>query len=147
MTKPTIAVRVRALNFDHTDPNTAGAKRFDEAALLDSTAPERVDPLDGIPAPADAFPSRAVVHIISNRGTCTGWLFGPDIVATAGHCLNTGGQPGNDDAWADLESIRISTHAADGETGIIPAGESCRAQRLYASRGWLDSAADDQDFG
>src|SRR6185295_2014605 len=81
MTKPTIAVRVRSLKFDHTDPDAAGAQRFDEAVTAPIAAQADLDPLDGTPAPADAFPSRAVVHIISNRGSCTGWLFGPDIVA------------------------------------------------------------------
>jgi glutamyl endopeptidase len=147
MTKPTIAVRARSLNFDHIDPNAAGAQRFDEAVAPAASLSESVDPLDAVPAPADAFPSRAVVHIMSNRGTCTGWLFGPDIVVTAGHCLNGGGQPGNDAAWADLQSIRVSTLAADGETGIVPAGDTCRARRLYASDGWIGRAADDQDFG
>jgi glutamyl endopeptidase len=130
-----------------TDPNAAGAQRFDEAVTPAASLPEGVDPLDATLAAADAFPSRAVVRIMSNRGSCTGWLFGPDIVATAGHCVNAGGQPGQDAAWADLDSMWIATDVVDGDTGIVPAGESFRARRLYASHGWIDAAADDQDFG
>ncbi|MBU8785919.1 trypsin-like serine protease [Bacillus glycinifermentans] len=34
-----------------------------------------------------AFPYRAIVHISSSIGSCTGWLIGPKTVATAGHCV------------------------------------------------------------
>src|SRR5262245_23296052 len=148
MKTPPIAT-VRPLHVHRSDPNAAGARRFDEPIVSSSSTSEDgdVDLLDGAPAPADAFPSRAVVHIISNRGTCTGWLFGPDLVVTAGHCVNAGGQPGNDHAWADLDSVWVSTRVAEGETGLVPLGVSSRARRLRASDGWIQSAADDQDFG
>jgi glutamyl endopeptidase len=146
MTKPTAPTAVRSRRFDPIDPHIAGARRFDGPVTLSSPEQE-TDPLDATLAVADAFPSRAVVRIMSNRGSCTGWLFGPDIVATAGHCVNAGGQPGQAAAWADLDSMWIATHVVDGDTGIVPAGEPFRARRLYASQGWIDAAADDQDFG
>ncbi|QHZ49218.1 serine protease [Bacillus sp. NSP9.1] len=34
-----------------------------------------------------AYPYRAIVHISSSIGSCTGWLIGPKTVATAGHCV------------------------------------------------------------
>ncbi|MGR3286878.1 trypsin-like serine peptidase [Bacillus sonorensis] len=34
-----------------------------------------------------AYPYRAIVHISSSIGSCTGWLIGPKTVATAGHCI------------------------------------------------------------
>jgi glutamyl endopeptidase len=34
-----------------------------------------------------AFPNSAIAYIVSTGGQCTGWIIGPRLVVTAGHCI------------------------------------------------------------
>jgi glutamyl endopeptidase len=85
-----------------------------------------------------AFPYRAVVYITSSLGACSGWLFGPDVVATAGHCVNYGAST----YWA--EQVRVYP-ARDG-TAPPPYG-SCGAKRLYSVAGWVHEHSEAYDYG
>jgi len=87
------------------------------------------------------FPYCAVVLVYSAAfGPGTGWLYGPDIVATAGHCLNTGEQ-----VWVPLTGkypLRIGYRTQPGEPY-----RWCGARRLYSARGWTDGGDERYDYG
>jgi glutamyl endopeptidase len=85
------------------------------------------------------FPDRALalIEAPSLFEKCTGWFFGPDVIATAGHCVYEGG-------WADLSTVRVIP-AFDGPQSK-PFGE-CRARRLYSTRGWTEFRDEEYDYG
>ena len=106
-----------------------------------SPAPEREPPFDAraqsgdnirtIIGPTDdrtqvnpeAFPPRAVVAIVGGMAACSGWLYGPDVVATAGHCLYEKGR------WA----AKLKVHGAGPRGKDV---KECGARALFTSRGW-----------
>lgn len=138
-------VTVARLTVDRSDPNPGS---LPSAALPGGGA----GPNDPTPAHADAFPDRAVVFVSTNiGGRCTGWLYGAGIVATAGHCLNGGGtvSPRVDGTWARLDRVWVAPAVVEGATGIVPApgAEQCMAERLYSSRGWVESKDEKHDYG
>ena len=67
----------------------------------------------------------------------TGWLISPRIVITAGHCVFLP----DENAWA-REIIVIP--ALDGTNEPLA---SARAERFYATSGWMRSARPDCDYG
>jgi glutamyl endopeptidase len=82
-----------------------------------------------------AYPYRAIVHISSSIGGCTGWLIGANTVATAGHCVYGSG------AWATGVTV------SPGRSGSsLPYG-SCGASTLYSVVGWTQSQNRDYDYG
>jgi glutamyl endopeptidase len=89
-------------------------------------------------SPTTGFPYRAIVLVTSDAGRCTGWLYGRDVVATAGHCVHSGGSGG---AW--YSNVRVYP-GRDGQAS--PYG-SCTAKRLYSVRGWTDSKSEQYDYG
>lgn len=98
--------------------------------------------------PTTGFPARAVVLITFDGGRCTGWLYGPDVVATAGHCVHTGGSDGN---W--MTNVVVYPGADNIDIGIgkpeffyAPYG-SCGARTLYSVRGWTRSRNEKYDYG
>lgn len=84
------------------------------------------------------YPARAVVLITFNGGRCTGWLYGPDIVATAGHCVHTGGSSGT---WRTNVKIWPGYNGTDATFG------SCRSIRLYSVTGWTNKRDERFDYG
>jgi glutamyl endopeptidase len=91
-------------------------------------------------SPATSFPARAVVQITRNGAAhCTGWLYGPDIVATAGHCVHSGGSGG---AWYTGQLT-----IWPGRDGASAPYGSCTARRLYSVTGWTVSGLEDHDYG
>lgn len=86
------------------------------------------------------YPSRAVALITFSGGRCTGWFIGPDTVATAGHCVHTGGSNGR---WISRSSVRVYP-GYDHHTA--PYGW-CSARRLYSVRGWTRSRNERYDYG
>jgi glutamyl endopeptidase len=87
------------------------------------------------------FPHRAVVLVFSEAfGPSTGWLFGPDIVATAGHCVSP-----SESVWMPVDGkhrLRIGYR-----TGHDEQYRWCNARRLYSVRGWSDDADERCDYG
>lgn len=69
---------------------------------------------------------------------CTGWFYGPDVVATAGHCVHTGGSGG---AW----STNVQVYPAY-DAGAAPYGSSTAAT-LYSVTGWTVSGSSQYDYG
>jgi glutamyl endopeptidase len=86
------------------------------------------------------YPTRAKVLITFTGGRCSGTLIGPNTVATAGHCVHTGGSSGS---WRPVSSFRIYP-GRDG--GLSPYG-SCTARTLYSVAGWTGSANEEYDYG
>jgi glutamyl endopeptidase len=86
------------------------------------------------------YPSRAVALITFAGGRCTGWFIGPDTVATAGHCVHTGGTSGR---WVRRTSVRVYPGF---DENTAPYGR-CTARRLYSVRGWTRSRDERYDYG
>jgi len=85
-----------------------------------------------------SYPARAVALIRSDSGDCTGWLYGKDIVATAGHCVHDGGFGGS---WAT--NVRVYP----GRNGTYSPYGSCSAKRLYSVTGWTEDRDNKYDYG
>jgi glutamyl endopeptidase len=86
------------------------------------------------------YPTRAKVLITFAGGRCSGVMIGPNTVATAGHCVHTGGPGG---AWRPVDSFRIYP-GRDG--ALIPYG-FCTARTLYSVLGWTGSSNEEYDYG
>ncbi len=86
------------------------------------------------------YPTRAVVYIYFNGGySCTGWMIGPNTVATAGHCVNKGAGQG----WYPTSSYRIYP----GRDGSSAPYGYCTAKGLYSNIGWTVSGNHEYDYG
>jgi glutamyl endopeptidase len=83
-------------------------------------------------------PPKQTVLITFTGGRCTGWMIGKDTVATAGHCVHTGGSSG---AW------RTSFKVYPGYTGSSAPYGYCTARRLHSVTGWTQSGNADYDYG
>ena len=89
--------------------------------------------------PTTTYPARAIVLITSaNGGRCTGWLYGKDIVATAGHCVHDGGSGGS---W------KTKVRVYPGRNGTSSPYGSCSSKRLYSVKGWTKDRNEKQDYG
>ncbi|GIJ43133.1 extracellular metalloprotease [Virgisporangium aliadipatigenens] len=88
--------------------------------------------------PATSFPASAVVQITRNGNAhCTGWLYGPDIVATAGHCVNEGAGG----AWY---TGLVVWPGRDGSS--TPYG-SCTVRQSWSVNGWIVDGNEEYDYG
>jgi glutamyl endopeptidase len=85
-----------------------------------------------------AFPARAVALITFDGSRCTGWLYGPDVIATAGHCVHTGGSEGR---W------RTNVLVYPGRNGSSSPYGSCTAKRLHSVVGWTQNRDERYDYG
>ncbi len=81
------------------------------------------------------FPYRAIVHITSSIGGCSGWLISANTVATAGHCIYGSG------GWA------TNVVVYPGRNGTSTPYGSCTGTRLFAPSGWTSSQSRDYDYG
>ncbi|HEY0739370.1 MAG TPA: serine protease [Herpetosiphonaceae bacterium] len=81
-----------------------------------------------------SFPYRAIAHITSSIGGCTGWLIDANTVVTAGHCLHNG-------SWAS--NVRVYP----GRNGSSTPYGSCGASRLFSVTGWTSSRSPEYDYG
>jgi glutamyl endopeptidase len=88
------------------------------------------------------YPYRAVAEMNLTQGTssgrCTAWFIGPDTVATAGHCVHTGGSSG---VWSS--NVRVFP----GRNGSSTPYGSCTARRLYSVTGWTSNGDSNYDYG
>lgn len=104
---------------------------------------------EAVPVDEAALPGSAVVFI-KGQLECTGWFYGPDIIATAGHCVNFGGNAkGTSGTWLDVGSLWVAAGAGPNSDGtqVVPTGESCHVERLYSTRGWVEASIERYDFG
>jgi glutamyl endopeptidase len=88
-----------------------------------------------------AYPNRAIVFLEVNfpkgSGTCSGWYYGPRIVATAGHCVYNGTYGG----WA------TSIYVYPGRNGSYTPYGYTTAHRLFSVTGWTLSNNPNYDYG
>ncbi len=102
-------------------------------------------PIEGaapmVPQVSNEYPNRALayIHTGSLPEDCTGFLYGPDIVATAGHCVALGGNG----QFANMASVVV--HPAYN-MGDSPFGE-CHATRLYSTAAWVVRGDPRFDYG
>jgi glutamyl endopeptidase len=84
------------------------------------------------------YPTRAQVLVTFRGGRCSGTMIGPNTVATAGHCVHTGGSSGR---W------RSGFRVYPGANGRSTPYGSCTARRLYSVSGWTNSRDARYDYG
>lgn len=90
------------------------------------------------------FPTRAVTYIYFKNSagsgfSCTGWMIGPNTVATAGHCVHSGGSGGS---WYVGASYKIYP----GRDGSSAPYGYCTAKGLYSVTGWTVSGNHQYDY-
>lgn len=81
------------------------------------------------------FPYRAIAHITSSIGGCTGWFIGANTVVTAGHCVYGSG------------GFATNVRVYPGRSGSSTPYGSCGATRLFAPSGWTSGQNRDYDYG
>lgn len=86
------------------------------------------------------FPYSAVVEIVlpGTLGRCSGWMYGPDMVATAGHCVYD--KTAVADGWFDITGMVVWP----GRNGSSAPYGSCRVVKSYASSGWTSGQTSTQ---
>jgi glutamyl endopeptidase len=87
-----------------------------------------------------SYPATAVALVTFENARCTGWFIGPDTIATAGHCVHSGGSGGN---WYDVNTYTVYPGF---DRDQAPFG-SCRARTLYSVTGWTQSGDPRFDYG
>src|SRR5215204_913433 len=98
------------------------------------------------------YPARATVWITFNKSasstgwSCTGFLIAPNVVATAGHCVNSGKSGGT--GFFQTSSFRIYP-GRNGSSSpyLCPGGAVARAQQLWTNATWNSSGAETNDYG
>jgi glutamyl endopeptidase len=90
------------------------------------------------PVTSTTYPYRAVALITMDGSRCSGWMIGPNTVATAGHCVHTGGSGG---VWS--RNVRVYP----GYTGTSAPYGSYAARKLYSVNGWTSSRNEEYDYG
>jgi glutamyl endopeptidase len=96
-----------------------------------SWAPESVIGWDSrIRTYTTAYPNRAIVFIeINGAHLCTGFMYARNMVATAGHCVHTGGSSG---AWRNRLQMRVYP----GRDRTVSPYGFCTVARLHSVVGW-----------
>lgn len=85
-----------------------------------------------------SFPWRAIALVTFTGGRCTGWFIGKDTVATAGHCVHSGGASGT---W------KTNVRVYPGRNGSASPYGFCTAKRLHSVSGWISSKDEQYDYG
>jgi glutamyl endopeptidase len=92
--------------------------------------------------PLASEPERAIGQITFTRGgnnfICTGWLIGHNTVATAGHCVHSGGSGG---VWHSDVKFYPARDGANNPYGF------CTAKSLHSVLGWVNSGSQNFDYG
>lgn len=89
-------------------------------------------------SPTTTFPASATVRLTFTGGQCTGFMISERTVATAGHCLHSGGSRGT---W------RTNVVAYPGHDGSTAPFGSCAAARLFAPASWTSAGDPAYDYG
>jgi glutamyl endopeptidase len=82
-------------------------------------------------SPTTTYPASATVLLTFTGGQCTGFMISERTVATAGHCLHTGGATGT---W------RTNVVAHPGHDGTTAPFGSCAAVQLFVPQNWTGAA-------
>jgi glutamyl endopeptidase len=98
--------------------------------------------------PTTVFPARAIVQIVRTTGGstfgCTGWLYGPSIIATAGHCVHPGG--GANGGGGNGFYPRADFTIIPGRNGATNPYGTCTATQLLSVNGWTASGDETYDY-
>lgn len=87
------------------------------------------------------FPAVTTVLIRYDNGNrCSGFMYGFDMVITAGHCVFEGGE------WKDTDSMTMIAAYDARESPAAPYGE-CGATSLHSQNGWVEDEDWNYDFG
>jgi glutamyl endopeptidase len=84
------------------------------------------------------YPARAIALITFDGGYCTGFFYGPNVVATAGHCVHSGGSGG---AWRTNVRVYPGYNAGSAPYGSYPAAWTASVV------GWTVSGDERYDYG
>lgn len=117
---------------DESGPAPAGAPLAGTMSII--------GPDDRVQITGDAvrqYPYRAIVHIESTAGPCSGALIGRNTVLTAAHCLY-------DQHARQWETVSAVSPGRDGS--ITPHG-SCGVVRTFIPVGWADYGTPTFDYG
>lgn len=88
-----------------------------------------------------SYPNRAIVFIEYNGAhLCTGWLYASNMVATAGHCVHTGGSSGS---WRTASLYKVYA----GRDGTVSPYGFCTVKWLRSVTGWTVSNNFRFDYG
>ncbi len=98
------------------------------------------------------YPARATVWITFSKSStstgwsCTGFLISPNVVATAGHCVNFGASGGT--GFFQKSSFRIYP-GRSGSTSpyLCPGSTVATAEQLWTNATWNSSGAETHDYG
>lgn len=89
--------------------------------------------------PTTTFPARATVMITRNGNAhCSGWLINANTVATAGHCVHSGGSGGS---WYS------GLTAWPGRNGSSAPYGGCTVKTTYSVAGWVSNGDQNYDYG
>ncbi|GLZ35589.1 extracellular metalloprotease [Lentzea sp. NBRC 105346] len=94
----------------------------------------RVNPTTGFPARATVLITRTVNGVESQH--CSGWMYSPTLVLTAGHCVFNG------TSWYTGQ-LRFYP----GANGFSYPYGSCTASQLLSNTGWTVNHSQDADYG
>ncbi len=87
------------------------------------------------------YPNRAIVFIeYDGAHLCTGWLYSSNTIATAGHCVHTGGSSG---AWRTASKYKIYP----GRDGTSSPYGYCTVKWLRSVTGWTVNNDFKYDYG
>ncbi|QFZ23876.1 trypsin-like serine peptidase [Saccharothrix syringae] len=89
-----------------------------------------------------AYPARATVYFTYTKpggatSWCTGWLYAANAVATAGHCVHSGGSGG---AWNTGFTVYPGRNGASSPYG------SCGVSSTFSVVGWTQNANPEYDY-
>jgi glutamyl endopeptidase len=88
------------------------------------------------------YPNRAIVYIERNGAAhCTGWMINSNTLATAGHCVHTGGSSGS---FYPVSSFRVYPGYDGSGAGAYG---SCTVRRSHSVTGWTSSGSSNFDYG
>lgn len=83
------------------------------------------------------YPARAIALITFTGGYCTGWFYGPNVVATAGHCVHAG----RGGTWRTNVRVYPGYNAGSAPYGSYP------AKWLASVVGWTQNSDERYDYG
>jgi glutamyl endopeptidase len=99
----------------------------------------RVNPTTTYPFRANVAITRTFDNGLTYSEWCTGWMYAPDMVATAGHCVHDGS--GGD--WLAGNDLRI----VPARNGTLAPYGFCTVRRMHTVLGWSDDGKPAFDYG
>lgn len=123
------------------EPKT-GLSSVASASYPEGDAPSVVIGWDSrVPVKTNRYPTRAIVYIeLNGVHHCTGFMISSNTVATAGHCVHSGGSGGS---WYNRATMRVFA----GRDGANKPNGSCTVRRLHSVVGWTQNRLRDYDYG